>query len=60
MVQPLRPSRRHAVPLADLAAGVVSSATAPARLALSLLAVASSALGEPAELEMLVRAHLVD
>jgi hypothetical protein len=56
MAQPKRPF----VPLADLAAGVVASATAPARMALRLLAVASSAFGEPAELEMLVRAHLMD
>jgi len=54
-----QPSRQPH-PLADLAAGVVTSATAPARLALRLLSVASSAFGEPAELEMLVRAHLMD
>jgi hypothetical protein len=52
--------RRQIHPLTNLAAGVVTSATAPARLALRLFAVASSAIGEPAELEMLVRAHLVD
>jgi len=46
--------------LAGLAADVVASATAPARLALRLMAVASSALGEPAEVEMLVRARLLD
>ena len=55
-----QPKTSSFIPLADLAAGVVSSATAPARLALRLLAVASSAIGEPAELEMLVRAHLMD
>jgi len=38
----------------------VASATAPARYALRLFAVASSAVGEPAELEMLVRARLLD
>lgn len=53
-------SRRPVLPLAGLAAGVVASATAPARLALRLIAVASSAFGEPAELEMLVRARLMD
>lgn len=59
MAQTRRPV--HALAdLADLAVGIVGSATAPARLALRLLAVASSAIGEPAELEMLVRAHLVD
>ncbi|MGN6522459.1 MAG: hypothetical protein ACTHMZ_04515 [Actinomycetes bacterium] len=52
--------RLPALPLSGLAAGVVASATAPARLALRLLTVASSAVGEPAELEMLVRAHLLD
>jgi len=41
-------------------AGLVASATAPARFALRLFAVASSAVGEPAELEMLVRARLLD
>jgi hypothetical protein len=46
--------------LAGLAAGVVSSATAPARLALRLIAITTSAFGEPAELEMLVRARLLD
>ena len=56
MAQPARPI----LPLADLAAGLVASATAPARLALRLFAVASSAFGEPAELEMLVRAQLMD
>ena len=52
--------RRQLHPLSDLAAGVVAGATAPARLALRLFAVASSAIGEPAELEMLVRARLMD
>lgn len=52
--------RQQVLPLAGLAAGVVASATAPARVALRLLAVASSALGEPAELEMLLRARLLD
>jgi hypothetical protein len=51
---------RQLHPLSDLAAGVVASATAPARLVLRLFAVASSAIGEPAELEMLVRARLMD
>lgn len=49
-----------ALPLGGLAAGLVASATAPARMALRLLAVASSAIGEPAELEMLLRARLLD
>jgi hypothetical protein len=49
---------RH--PLAGLASGVVASATAPARLALLLFSLAASAVGEPDELEMLVRAHLLD
>lgn len=40
--------------------GLLASATAPARFALRLFALASSAVGEPAELEMLVRAHLLD
>jgi hypothetical protein len=52
--------RQPILPLTGLAAGVVASATAPARLALRLLVVASSAIGEPAELEMLVRARLMD
>jgi len=52
--------RQPLVPLTGLAAGLVASAAAPARVALRLLAVASSAIGEPAELEMLVRAHLMD
>jgi len=52
---------RHPIhPLTGLAAGFVASATAPARLALRLLSVASSAIGEPAELEMLVRARLME
>jgi len=53
-------SNKSLPPLAGLAAGVVASATAPARLAMRLLAVASSAIGEPAEVEMLVRARLLD
>ena len=47
-------------PLTGLAAGVVSSATLPARLAWRLLARTASAVGEPAEVEMLVRARLLD
>ena len=47
-------------PLAGLAATVVASATLPARLAMRLVAVAASAVGEPAEVEMLVRARLLD
>lgn len=47
-------------PLDGLAAAVVASATAPARIALRLFAVASSAIGEPDEVEMMVRAHLLD
>lgn len=52
--------RRQQPVLGGLAAGLMASATAPARMALRLLAVASSAIGEPAELEMLLRARLLD
>jgi hypothetical protein len=46
--------------VAALAASAVASATLPARLALRLVALTASAVGEPAELEMLVRARLLD
>lgn len=56
MYQPRRPAH----PLSGLAATVVASATLPARLALRVVALTASAVGEPAEVEMLVRAHLLD
>lgn len=52
--------RRTTNSVAGLAASVVASATLPARLALRLVALTASAVGEPAELEMLLRARLLD
>ena len=55
------PQPRYSVnPLSGLAASMVASATLPARLALRLVAVTASAVGEPPEVEMLVRARLLD
>ena len=51
---------RPSLPLGGLAASMVASATLPARLALRLVALTASAVGEPAEVEMLVRARLLD
>lgn len=56
MSQP-RPSTN---PLSGLAATMVASAILPARLAMRLVAVTTSAVGEPAEVEMLLRARLLD
>ena len=56
----MSPPSRSSTTIAGLAATVVASATLPARLALRLVALTASAAGEPAELEMLVRARLLD
>lgn len=56
MTQP----RYSANPISGLAASVVASATLPARLALRLVTVTATAVGEPPEVEMLVRARLLD
>jgi hypothetical protein len=52
--------RRTPSPIAGLAATMVASATLPARLAMRLVALTASAVGEPDEVEMLLRARLLD